>query len=108
MSYTPPEVRYVTSEDGRSRHAEPELDQSWSSIEKLRWHASFVELESGFTVRVNPAKYSVGGVEQHGYYSINVNVPGISSGSGPYTYDGAWVYLNGLQAGAEYAKAVAS
>lgn len=105
MTYTPPEVRYLDDNAG-GRTADPELDQKWSDLKKLRWNAAFVELETGIKLRVGHARYSVGGIPRFGYFSINANAGHIASASGPYTFDDAWTYLRGIQAGAEYAKAL--
>ncbi|OLT80124.1 Uncharacterised protein [Mycobacteroides abscessus subsp. bolletii] len=78
----------------------PELNQSWSDLEKLQWLAALVSGETGLTITVGKARYWSGGIPQRGYYSIGMRYGRTASSSGPYNYGTAWVYLNGIQAGA--------
>lgn len=78
----------------------PELNQSWSDLMKLKWLAALVSGETGLSVTVGKARYWSGGIPQRGYYSIGMRYGRTSSAAGPYDYSSAWVYLNGIQAGA--------
>jgi hypothetical protein len=97
--YTPPVVRMVKTADGST--PEPGLEQSWTPLEKLRWHAALVEHETGVAVRVGRAEYSVGGTPQHGFFNISLSYTNGAWSSGPHSFRGAWDYLNGVSAGAE-------
>lgn len=67
---------------------------------KLKWLAALVSGETGLSVTVGKARYWSGGIPQRGYYSIGMRYGRTSSAAGPYDYSSAWVYLNGIQAGA--------
>ena len=78
---------------------EPPLDQSWSDLEKLRWHAAVIEHDTGAPVRIDTARYWIGAVLQRGFYDITLGGTNI----GPLSYNAAWDYLNGIAIGARYA-----
>ncbi|MBN7381639.1 hypothetical protein IUT00_10475 [Mycobacteroides abscessus subsp. massiliense] len=92
-------VTMAPSGDGGSVPV-PELNQSWSDLEKLQWLAALVSGETGLTLTVGKARYWSGGIPQRGYYSIGMRYGLTSSSCGPYDFGSAWVYLNGIQAGA--------
>jgi hypothetical protein len=92
-------VTMVPTEGGGSTPV-PALNQSWSDLEKLQWLAALVSGETGLTLTVGKARYWRGGIPQRGYYSIALRYGRTSSSCGPYDYGSAWVYLNGIQAGA--------
>lgn len=95
-TYEPMTVTRV--HDSGGSHIEPPLDPEWSDIEKMRWQAGVVLVESGVTVRINDdARYSVNGVD------IPVIGIQIGSSSTSRTFHAAWDYLNGVSAGAREA-----
>jgi hypothetical protein len=79
---------------------EPRLDQNWSPLEKLAWHAAVARVDCGVEVTVTESEYSIQilgvWIRQRGYYDIAVR----SSTCGPMNYHGAWDYINGIVAGA--------
>lgn len=82
-------------------HVEPPLDQTWSQIQKLRWHAAVVEVDNDFQgIEISKAHLSrrIMGrwVRVPDVYEIAV---GSGGGSGAYTFSQAWDYLNGVSAG---------
>ena len=81
--------------DDRGSHIAPPLEQSWSDLEKLRWQAGVVLVDSGVRVRISDdARASSNGVD--------IPVLGILIGrsSTSRTFRAAWDYLNGVSAGA--------
>jgi len=94
-------VQRVTTEWGS--RIEPPLDQSWSDLEKLRWHAAVVGVDAGVVApRVDVCDYSSRrfGIwfPNRGYYTVQ--------GCGPLRYAEAWDYLNGMLAGAKLVRLV--
>lgn len=75
---------------------EPPLDQAWTPLDKLRWHAGVVEArvgcDLGIRITENPT----------GTFGISVgNLNGCwNSGINPLTYDEAWTHLIAVQDGA--------
>ena len=49
-TYEPLDVKRVQTTSGGS-HIEPPLQDTWSEIEKLRWHAGVVLVDSGVRVK---------------------------------------------------------
>lgn len=64
-------------------------------LKRLMWQCAAVKADGGPDIRVLMAEYRIEGVLQRGYFDV---VAG-SSTSGPYTFDAAWVYINGVAAG---------
>lgn len=102
MSYRqhePMTVRRVGTEHGS--HVEPPLEQSWSNLDKLRWHAALVEHETGITVRVVTGALSAKPLGRWRVvpdsYSFRVGHGQIGS----FDYREAWTYLNGVADGAK-------
>lgn len=83
-------VHRITTEHGS--HIEPPLDPTWPAATKLRWHAAIVTLDTGLNIRIT--EY------QPGQYNLTVG----RTGTGPFTYDDAWTYLNGIDTGASEAR----
>lgn len=76
-------------EDEHGSHIEPPLDNSWPDVDRLRWKAAVVELDTGIPTLVvrdslNP-----------GRYSINVGHAGTN-----LTFNEAWVFFMGVDMGA--------
>jgi hypothetical protein len=97
MTHDHTSVRRVR--DNTGSHIEPPFNPAWSDEDKLRWHAAVTTFDTGLTIRVGPAGYSINGVPQHGYYSIQVGW----SSCGPLDLDSGWTYINGIAAGARAA-----
>lgn len=91
-------VSRVTTDHGT--HIEPALDQSWTPIKKLCWHAAVVQLDTGIHIEVDFANYTRGGKKQHGFYDVKVG----ASTAGPFTFQAAWSYLNGVDTGVRVMK----
>lgn len=101
-TYEPLDVKRVQTTSGGS-HIEPPLQDTWSEIEKLRWHAGVVLVDSGVRVTINDSeRYSVNGRD--------VPVIGIQVGNTMTSkrFDDAWNYLNGVSAGGQQASRAAS
>lgn len=83
----------------RRSHIVPEFDQRWSALQKLQWHAAVVEVDCGIRLEVHA------GSRRTLIFGKWREVPGSFSISGPrfsvapFTFDGAWDYLNGFSAG---------
>ncbi|OMB96487.1 hypothetical protein A5733_11485 [Mycobacterium sp. NS-7484] len=101
MTFNAAENAHMVPTGNGGRTPEPELDPAWPDLVKLRWHAALVRDETGLDVHVGEAKYSIAGVPQRGYYSINLRYGITSSFIGPHTYRDAWTYLNGIVTGAQ-------
>ncbi|AIM51039.1 hypothetical protein SEA_MODRAGONS_95 [Mycobacterium phage Modragons] len=63
-------TRMIRTEHGWT--PEPELDPDWPDLVKLRWNAALVRDETGLSVTVHEANYSIGGVQQTGWYSVHL------------------------------------
>lgn len=91
-------VERIVTEHGS--HIEPPLEQWWSKFQKLKWHAAVVEVDSGVPVRVTRSDYKtkIAGVwvPNYGYFDVSTG----RSSIGPMSFDSAWSYLNGIEAGA--------
>lgn len=89
-------------ETGRGSHIEPRLQDDWSELAKLRWHAAVVVLDSGTDARVlvEPSvskwkpKWSPFWFSEDSF-QITVG----NSTAFPFTFDSAWIYLNGVGSG---------
>jgi hypothetical protein len=87
-------------------HVEPELVQSWSDLDKLRWHAAVVEQDTGLTIEVGLSDHRIKrpGSDRweqvHGEYRISVVRPGVYSSGMAFRFVEAWAYLNGVCDGA--------
>lgn len=96
----------------RGSHIEPPLDQRWSDLDKLRWHAAVAEADAGITIEVGPSqlRYKPPGserwIERTDEFRINVALPGIYSSCISLRFYEAWTYINGAVAGARAARAV--
>lgn len=64
-------------------------------LKRLMWQCAAVKADGGPNIRVLTAEYRIESVPQRGYFDVVVG----SSTSGPYTFDAAWVYINGIAAG---------
>lgn len=80
-----PKVQRVHDGLGTS-HIEPPLEQAWSNLERLRWHAAVTALDTGLQVLVHPVK---------GGYSVQVENGSMSS----MNYQNAWSYISGVLVG---------
>jgi hypothetical protein len=95
--FEPMDVRDVHDETGT--HPEPPLDQDWTPQQKLIWHASLVEHRTGVRCRINDtSKLTIDGEEVADHYGIVVG----RSSTG-MDFRSAWIYLNGVEAGAQAA-----
>ena len=78
---------------------DPPMNESWSDLEKLQWHASVAKVDCGVDVTVSLAEYRTRimgvWVKERGYYSVAVARGSIS----PLDFRSAWSYINGVVAG---------
>lgn len=78
---------------------EPALDQKWTDVEKLAWHAAVVALDTGLPVSV----YGGASNGRRQLYGVTTG----SSSHASYSFDEAWIFLNGLRAGVQASRRVA-
>ncbi len=102
-----PNLRIVHTERGSTPL--PPMDDQWDKLTKLQWHAAVARERSGIAFNVSPASYRVGRIKQRGYYNVSLRYPDgqFASSIGPITYDQAWMYINGVEAGAHALKEMA-
>lgn len=74
---------------------EPPLDQNWSPLEKLRWHAAVLHADTGKRVDVDRAHYKLNGVPQKDYFIVSCATSTFS----PVNFRDAWTYINGIGSG---------
>jgi hypothetical protein len=93
----PMSVTRVRTDTGS--HIEPELDETWDEVTKLRWNAAVVAHDTGLAVEIHPHA----GPGGHAWYSITIgeiNKGGQTSlSAGPYAE--AWRALIHISDGAE-------
>lgn len=79
--------------EGRGSHIEPACDTLASLTNQLAWKAAVTIADTGQPVRL--------WTDDTGYrYAIGLPRPDGSCGScGPFTFDTAWAYLTGVEAG---------
>lgn len=75
----------------RGSHIEPPLDQAWSNLEKLRWQAGVVLVDSGVSVDVGLAP------GRRAMYSLSGDCWTV----GHFDFHACWLYLNGVEKGAK-------
>lgn len=92
-------VTRVHEGEGSSR-IEPPLDHEWSPIERLRWKAAIVTLDSKLDIVIRPGHYVVDGVPVEAMYSVQVKLMRGYTSVITMSYDNAWAYLQGIDAGA--------
>lgn len=102
QTYEPMPVRMV--QDGNLTTPEPPLDDDWSDLDKLRWHAGIVQHRTGLRIRVSTGGYRerIGDewVEIPGMYGLQIGRRSLSA----RPYQRAWDYLNGVEIGYEEAQ----
>lgn len=64
-------------------------------FKRLIWKCRAIEADGGPCLDVLPSEYWIGAVKQDGYFDVVVG----ASNSGPYRFDEAWTYLNGIEKG---------
>lgn len=91
-------------EDHGSR-IEPPLDHDWHPIDRVRWKAAVVMMDSGLDIRVSPGRVKLNGVPLRGSYEVRVRgaLPGYTSVLN-LSYESAWTYLQGIEIGAKARK----
>lgn len=94
-------TRVLTEHGG---HIEPPLDESWSDLDKLRWWAAAVAVDTGLRVSVSESEQRTRRhgrwVPERGLYSVSV---GSSFRSGA-TFNNCWTFLSGVCTGAQQAR----
>lgn len=91
-------VERVSDETGS--HIEPPLQDDWSDLERLQWHAAVVECDAGVRVTIKPANAWHNGLRRSGVYNISYSHERMSGSSSAYTFGQAWTFLNGIELGA--------
>lgn len=95
--YEPMDITIVHDDHGGS-WPEPELDQTWSSIDKLRWNAGVVKARTGITISLNDrASRSCAGRTWQWPELIGLNVG--NTHTSVYA-DEAWTAINHIELGA--------
>jgi hypothetical protein len=94
------DVRRIHTSNGS--YIEPPLDQQWDALTKLRWQAGVVRADAGVTVYVMPGALTTPGLlgrpwVHWDYFALRIGQASHAS----YRYDEAWIFLNGVSAGAE-------
>ena len=94
-------MKVTRCSNGDETWIEPPIDQTWTNRKKLEWHAAIVEHDTGVRVRIGDGSFKrrrADGrwIEDEPHYSVNVG-----SSSTVYNFRDAWVYLNGVSAGAQ-------
>lgn len=64
-------------------------------FKRLIWKCRAIEADGGPCLDVLPSEYWIDDVKQAGYFDVVT----CTSNSGPYRFDDAWTYLNGINAG---------
>lgn len=64
-------------------------------FKRLIWKCRAIEADGGPCLDVLPSEYWIDDVKQAAYYDVLT----CTSNSGPYRFDDAWTYLNGINAG---------
>lgn len=77
-------------------HIEPPLEQSWTRLAKLRWHAAVASHDSGLEIVVNPTKKLMP-------QTFMVTIVG-HTGHSDRPYADAWTLINGIASGAQAMK----
>ena len=75
---------------------EPPLDPAWPDIVKLDWKAGCVTADTGLDITVEQLTAGLFGRD----YSIAIKGEYGGISAGPFGYNSAWTYLNGISAGA--------
>lgn len=78
---------------------DPPMDESWSDLVKLKWHAALVRSKTGINVTVHRQPQD----HQGDYYQTTLRGTGWFIVT-VHTYRNAWTYLNGVEAGAKAAQ----
>jgi len=76
---------------GRGSHIVPPLDQDWSALLKLEWHASIASMDTGLEIRVSQTDKSFPS-------TYMVTIVGASAHS-DCPFDAAWTLINGIASG---------
>lgn len=78
----------------------PKEPGSAGDFKRLIWKCRVIEADGGPCLDVLPSEYWIDDVKQAGYYDVLT----CTSNSGPYRFDDAWTYLNGINAGWQLAR----
>lgn len=76
---------------------EPPMDQSWTRLQKLEWHAAAASHDSGLEIVVRPTKKLMP-------QTFMVTIVG-HSGHSDRPYEDAWTLINGISSGASAIRA---
>ena len=73
----------------------PKESGTVGDLKRLIWKCRAIEADGGPSIEVLPSDYWIGDVRQDDYFDV---VAGASS-FGPFLFDDAWTYLNGIEKG---------
>lgn len=92
-------VKRITT--GTSSRVEPPLEEQWSDLTKLRWHAAVVSLDTGSEVRILVEPSTSAWKPRWSPFWISEDSFQITVGDStafPFDFHSAWTYLNGVSA----------
>ncbi|KFI50052.1 hypothetical protein BBIA_2185 [Bifidobacterium biavatii DSM 23969] len=64
-------------------------------LARLMWLCAAALANGGPRLTVSPSDYRIDGIPQVGYFNVNTE----NGSSGPYRFDDAWLYINGIEKG---------
>ena len=73
----------------------PEESGTVGDFKRLIWKCRVIEADGGPCLDVLPSEYWIDDVKQDGYFDVVT----CTSNSGPYRFDEAWTYLDGIEKG---------
>ena len=94
------EMKVREVQEGNLIRVEPEYQDDWSDLTKLRWEAALATLRGGEKITVHIANYSTNGIWNPGFYGLS----GYGWGCGPLSFEAARDTILGYEMGASAAK----
>lgn len=79
-------------DDATGSHIEPPLDENWSDLQKLQWHAAVTALDTGCEVTVKEVRRNL--------FSVSWRTATMSTSTSGSPFYVTWTYLSGMAAGA--------
>lgn len=86
-------ISIISTKEGCS--GPDKLIPSHGDLERLLWACAVENARYGLSLTVTVAKYTVGGVEQHGFFNVETQ----AGCSGPFSFPTAWSYITGYAHG---------
>jgi hypothetical protein len=94
QTHEPIPVTIVTA--GNITGPEPPLDETWSDLDKLRWHAGVLQARTGLHLKITTGGYQINGQTIRNRYGWSMLAAG---GGGSYDFNEMWTYINGIERG---------